>query len=377
MMRVAVAHEWLTNWAGSERVARELVTVGEATQLIASVVDREFVAEYFSDVAVRALWPSHLPTATTHWSRFAAPMLAAWASVKIDADLLLVSSHFAAHGATIRFAGPSIVYYHTPARILWRPDIELARLPPSAQAIVEKAVLPALRAWDARVARHPTVLLGNSSAVVERIAHAYGREAEVLHPPVEVERWSTTTRREPEHFLWAGRLVAYKRPDIAVEAARLSGEQLVIVGSGPERARLEPTAPPNVRFVGHVSDAELRDLMGAAHALVFPGEEDFGIAPVESLASGTPVVAYGAGGALDYIEPHVNGVLCAEQDALAFARAIDEGRKAEWDTIRIRQSAERFAARHHRAGLRRIVERTVGTGRNSGSAALEGRSSGG
>jgi glycosyltransferase involved in cell wall biosynthesis len=225
---------------------------------------------------------------------------------------------------------------------------------------VEKGVLPTLRAWDRRVAQHPTVLLGNSTAVVDRIAAAYGRQAEVLHPPVEVDRWSTVPRREPEHFLWAGRLVAYKRPDIAVEAARISGEELVIVGSGPERARLEPAAPPNVRFVGHISDAELRDLLGAAHALVFPGEEDFGIAPVEALAAGTPVVAYGAGGALDFIEPDVNGVLCPEQDAAAFAEAMKEARTAEWDTARVRHSAQRFTAEQHRAGLREVIARTVG-----------------
>jgi glycosyltransferase involved in cell wall biosynthesis len=359
-MRVAVAHEWLTNWAGSERVARELVTVGQAEQLIASVVDRAFTAEYFPDVDVRALWTSRLPNATTQWSRLALPMLVAWASAKIEADLLLVSSHFAAHGATVRFDGPSIVYYHTPARMLWRPDIELARLPERTRTAVEKGVLPALRRWDQWVAQHPTVMLGNSTAVVERIANAYGRKAEVLHPPVEVERWSTVSRREPEHFLWAGRLVAYKRPDIAVEAARISGEELVIVGSGPERARLEPTAPPNVRFVGHVTENELRDLMGAAHALVFPGEEDFGIAPVEALATGTPVVAYGAGGALDYIESDVNGVLCPRQDAAAFATSMSEARKAEWDTERVRRSAEPFTAEQHRAGLRDVIARTAG-----------------
>ena len=364
-MRVAVAHEWLTNWAGSERVARELVTVGNAAELVASVVDRSFTAEYFADVPVRALWTSGLPTATTHWSRYAVPMLAAWASTRIEADLLLVSSHFAAHGATVRFRGPSIVYYHTPARMLWRPDIELARLPESTRAVVDRGVLPALRRWDRWVAQHATVLLGNSTAVVERIARAYGRDAEVLHPPVEVERWAAVERREPEHFLWAGRLVAYKRPDIAVEAARLSGEELVIVGSGPERARLEPTAPPNVRFVGHVSDAELRDLVGAAHALVFPGEEDFGIAPVEALAAGTPVVAYAAGGALDYVEPHVNGVLCAEQDADAFARAMKEARDVEWDVARVRGTAERFRTDRFRAGLRSVIADRAGDGRRT------------
>ena len=128
---------------------------------------------------MRALWTSRPPTATTNWSRLALPMLAAWASAKIKADLLLVSSHFAAHGATVRFDAPSIVYYHTPARMLWHPDIELARLPERTRTVVEKGVLPALCRWDRWVAQHPTVMLGNSTAVVGRIANAYGRKAEV------------------------------------------------------------------------------------------------------------------------------------------------------------------------------------------------------
>ena len=275
-MRVAVAHEWLTNWAGPERVARELVTVGQASELVASVVDRSFTAQYFPGVDVRALWTSRLPTATTHWSRLALPMLAAWASTKIEADLLLVSSHFAAHGATVRFDGPSIVYYHTPARMLWRPDIELARLPERTRTAVEKGVAagPACVGPAGRAA--PDGHAGQLDGRCGADRRAYGRKAEVLHPPVEVERWSTVPRREPEHFLWAGRLVAYKRPDIAVEAARISGEELVIVGSGPEAgpARADGAAERPVRRP--CAEDELRDLMGAAHALVFPGRRTSG-----------------------------------------------------------------------------------------------------
>jgi glycosyltransferase involved in cell wall biosynthesis len=358
-MRVAVAHEWLTNWAGSERVARELVTVGRADQLVASVVDRPFAARCFPDTSVRALWPTHLPGATTHWSRMALPMLAAWATTKIDADLLLVSSHFAAHAATVRFDGPSIVYYHTPARMLWRPDIELQRLPPFTRSAVERLVLPSLRRWDARVSRQPTVQLANSAAVAERIRVAYGRTAEVLHPPVDVQRWATISRREPEHFLWLGRLVAYKRPDIAVEAARMSGEELVIVGDGPERARLEPISPPNVRFVGHVPEDELRRLVGAAYALVFPGEEDFGIAPVEALSAGVPVIAFGAGGALDYIRPGVNGLVVPRQEPAEFARAMREARKTDWAEDDVRQSSSGFTIEAFRIGLRKVIDRTL------------------
>lgn len=359
-MRVAVAHEWLTNWAGSERVAHEMVGVSGAAELVVSIADPQLARRYFPGTPVRALWPDRLPAATTRWTRYAPAMLAAWPTARIDADLLLVSSHFAAHAATRGFSGPSIVYYHTPARILWRSDIELARLPRTTHAVVEHTVLPLLRRWDRAVAQHPTVALANSSAVAERIADAYGRTAEVLHPPVDVQRWSSIVRTRPEHFLWFGRMVAYKRPDVAVEAARISGMPLVMIGDGPERRRLEATAPPNVSFLGHADEAVVRRALAAAHALVFPGEEDFGIAPVEALASGVPVIAYDAGGSRDFVEHGRNGLTVPVQEPAAFAQAMKEICANPPVEDEVRHGVDRFGVDSFRRHLRDIVRRTVG-----------------
>jgi glycosyltransferase involved in cell wall biosynthesis len=184
--------------------------------------------------------------------------------------------------------------------------------------------------------------------------------AEVLHPPVDVARWSSLVRGRPEHFLWLGRLVAYKRPDIAVEAARMLGSRLIVVGDGPERKRLEAGAPENVTFVGHASEQTVRSLLSRTHAVVFPGEEDFGIAPVEALAAGVPVVAYDAGGARDFIVSGVNGLMVAEQDPGAFAHAMSEASIQPWSESMIRNSAQRFGVDRFRCGLREIIARTVG-----------------
>ncbi|MGI9001735.1 MAG: glycosyltransferase [Pseudonocardia sp.] len=360
-MRITVAHEWLTNWAGSERVAEQLVDVAGARELVASVVDERLSAERFPDLAVRPLWVSRLPAATTRWSRYALPMIGAWATARIEADALVVSSHFAAHAAAMRFAGPSIVYYHTPARMVWRPEIELSRLPPAVRAVVREAVLPPLRRWDRYVARFPTVVLANSTAVATRIRDAYGRRATVLHPPVDVDRWAGVERRCGTHVLWLGRLVAYKRPDIAVEAARRSGLPLLIVGDGPERARLEPTAPPHVRFLGHLSDAGVRDAVAGARVLVFPGEEDFGIAPVEALAAGVPVVARAAGGALDYVSPGENGLLVDGTEPDDFAAALRRAWVHEWDLDAVARSALPFSTEQFRRGFADVLDATLGS----------------
>ena len=367
--RISVAHEWLTNWAGSECVARELVTVADPQELVASVVVGELARERFGDLPVRALWPSTLPGAGTHWARYAPAMMAAWSRTRIDADVLLVSSHFAAHAATVHFDGPSIVYYHTPARILWRTEIELGRLPSALRRTVAATVLPSLRGYDRWVAQHPTVALANSCAVARRIERAYGRRARVVHPPVAVDEWSTVDRRggldgrRGSHLLWLGRLVPYKRPDLAIEAARRAGLPLVVIGDGPERKRLEDSAGPGVTFLGHAPRATVRAALADARALVFPGEEDFGIAPVEALAAGVPVVAPALGGVLDYLHDGVNGVLAPGQDVDDLAAALRAAWSTRWDHAAIRRSALPFSVERFRSEIGAVVDATVGTSR--------------
>ena len=354
-VRVSVAHEWVTNWAGSERVAREIVTHAKPWQFVTAIADDQLLRSRLGDVDTRTLWTNRLPFAVEHWTRYAPALLAAWAGTRVRGDALVVSSHFAAHAATLRFDGPSLVYYHTPARILWRPDLELYRLPPRLRGVAQKA-LPAFRAWDRAVAQRPTRLLANSSAVAGRIFEAYGRYAKVLHPPVDVEKWSNVPRRKPEHLVFLGRLVPYKRADIAVEVARRLGLRLLVVGDGPERARLEATAPSNVHFLGSVSDSVLAEVLGGATAMVFPGEEDFGIAPVEAMAAGVPVVALGAGGALDYVKPGINGQLVSSPDLEQFTEAVRTVSAAAWSADTLRRTAQPFSRAAFQAGFARELE---------------------
>lgn len=362
-MRLAVAHEWLTNWAGSEAVAEQMVGTAGPAELVASVVDPELARERFGDLPVRSLWPGRLPAASTHWSRYAPAMLAAWARTKIEADALLVSAHFAAHAATVRFDGPSIVYYHTPTRILWRTEIELGRLPAAARRTVAATVLPPLRRYDRWVGYHPTVPLASSGVVAARIERAYGRRAQIVHPPVAVDRWSSVVRRrEPASLVWFGRLVPYKRPDLAIEAARRAGLPLTVIGDGPERARLEATAPENVRFLGHAPESAVREAFADARALIFPGEEDFGIAPVEALAAGVPVVAPAVGGVLDYLRHGENAVLAPDQDPEALAAALRTAWSRRWDHGAIRARTSRFAPERFRAELGGVLDATLGSG---------------
>lgn len=364
--RIAVAHEWMTNWAGSEQVVGEIAGLVRPDEVVASIVSPEVAARHLPGTPVRGLWPSRLPGATEHWTRYAPAIMASWRTARIDADVLVVSAHFAAHAAAARFDGPSLVYYHTPARMLWRPEIELARLPRAARGVVGSAVLPALRAVDRRASAGADRVLANSRAVADRVRAAYGREAHVVHPPVEVEGWGTVPREPAGHLLWLGRLVAYKRPDLAVEVSRRTGIPLLVVGDGPERERLERSAPPSVRFAGRLPSSAVREAVSGASALIFPGEEDFGIAPVEVLAAGVPVVAHAAGGALDFVQHGVNGLLVAPQTVEAFAAAAREavriGQAGGWDTGAIRRSALPFSAQEFRTRFGEQLDSLIGTG---------------
>lgn len=360
-MRIAVAHEWLTNWAGSEQVAQQLAVVADADQVITAIADPEFARELFGPVPVRALWPDRLPSARTSWTRYAPALLAAWPVTKIEADLLLVSSHFAAHGATVRFDGPSVVYYHTPARLLWRPDLELERLPVRARGIAER-MLPALRRYDRWVAQHPTVMLANSRAVAERIKDAYGRDAQVLHPPVDTNTWERVSgSKERRHLLWFGRLVAYKQPELALRAAVMVGLPIVVIGDGPERARLEALDLPGVTFVGHTDELTVRAALADAIALIHPGEEDFGMTAVEAQAAGVPVIALNRGGARDSVLSDRTGILVDDLEAEAFADAIGRAASMAWDVSILRAHAATFGVDAFRGRLSQLLTEAFGS----------------
>ena len=238
------------------------------------------------------------------------------------ADLLVSSSHFAAKAAGAHFDGPHLSYCYSPMRYAWRPDLEDDRLG-GPSAVVGRAARPALRAWDRWSARQADTMIAISRSISDRIHDAYGINAPVIHPPVDVDRFATVIRSDqPSHYLCFGRLVGYKRMDLAVQACTKAGLPLVVAGDGPELPRLRAMAGPSVRFEQNVTDSRYLELLSDSIALLFPGEEDFGIVPVEAMAAGVPVVAFGRGGALDTVIDGVTGVLFADQTPESLMDAV-------------------------------------------------------
>ena len=346
--RVVIAHEWLTAMGGSDKTVRAMALALPGSRLLTAVADPLLVDELLGARPVEALWTNRLPGIRRRWRPYGPAIAVAWSMLRLrDTDLLISSSHFATKAAGRRFPGPHLCYCYTPMRVAWRPDLELHRLRPAMRPVAH-AVLPAVRGWDSRTAQGVTAFAGISTTVVERIRDAYGRDAECIFPPVDVAAFQAVKRGPGQYFLAFGRLIPYKRFDLAVNVCTTHDYPLVVAGAGPEEARLRAMAGPSVRFVGYVDHQQHCDLLANATALLFPGEEDFGIVPVEAQAAGCPVVALGKGGALDTVNDGLTGVLFPEPTEADLADGIARLLAGSWDAAAIRHWADRFSEERFR-----------------------------
>lgn len=360
-LRVVIAHEWLVAYAGSERCVEQLLEIYPDSRLLTTVVVPEALPSVFRHAEPSLL--QRLPGATKHYRKLLPVMPLAWAlrpGVE-NADVVISSSHACAKRVNAPGV-PHVCYCHTPMRYAWEFALEKDRFPSLLQAPAS-FTMRAFRRWDAGTAARVNRFVANSRDVATRIRRAYARDAVVVHPPVDTEFFTPGGSRS-DHFLYLGRMVAYKRPDLVMEAFRGMPERLLMVGEGPMLDGLRAAAPPNVSMVGAVDDGALRGLLRSAKALIFPAHEDFGIVMAEALACGTPVIALAAGGALDIVEPGETGWLIERQDVGLLRRAIAEASQAEPDTAAISESAQRFGRARYRSEMDEVVRETVaGRGR--------------
>lgn len=355
-MRVALCHEWLATYGGSEQVARRLAEVLEATDVFAFTARPELAAELFGGRRVHVHRLGATAAARDHWQRFLPAMPRAWSRLDLGGfDLVVTSAHACANAIRVPDGAVHVSYCHTPMRYAWRWRDELSRVPLPARP-AWPLVAAALRRADRRWARRVDLFVANSRHVADRIRAAYGREAAVVYPPVDTSYWTPDpdVARE-DAFLVAGRLVAYKRADVAVRAAALARARLVVAGDGPETARLRRLAGPSVEFVASPTRDELLRLYRSARALVVPGVEDFGMTMVEAQACGTPVLAYGRGGAREAVLDGRTGILYDDPTPESLAAAMLRFDPDALDAAAVRAHAERFDVSEFDAGIRQVV----------------------
>jgi len=356
-MRIAVAHEWLVRYAGSERVVDELLAAFPDAQLLTTMLEPAAVPP-----RLRSATPSllqRIPGATRHHEWFLPLMPLAWRLRRpiADVEAVVSSSHACAKAVRVGTGIPHLCYCHTPMRYAWDFESEQSRFPHAIRPAARLG-MAWFREWDRRSAGNVDVFVANSTAVRERINSVYGRPAKVIHPPVRTERFTPGGQRG-EAFLYVGRLVPYKRADLVVEAFAGLEQRLVVVGEGQLGPRLKARATSNVTFLGDVEEERLIELYRAARALVFPAEEDFGIAMAEAQACGTPVIGLDRGGARDIVEDGVTGWLVDAPTVEGVREAVRRAAQEELDPAEIRRRAERFSSDRFRTEMVAAVEAMV------------------
>ncbi|MGC9523279.1 MAG: glycosyltransferase, partial [Anaerolineae bacterium] len=323
---VALVHDWLNQYGGAERVLEHLVGLFPNAPVYTSIYWREGMPEAYRAWDIRSSWMDRLP-GIYRWHQDFLPLYAlTFGRLKAVADgrdLVISNKSGFCHGVPTGEV-PHLCYCLSPTRYVWQFDHYAARENlPGALRVLLKPVVAALRRWDYRVAQRESLhFVAISSEIQRRICDYYDRSSEIIYPPVDVRRFSPAAAHE-DYYLIVSRLVPYKRIDLAVAAFTQLGLPLVIVGEGRDRPALEAMAGPNVRFLGYLPDEALPDMLANCRAFVFPGFEDFGITPLEAQASGRPVIAYGAGGALDTVVEGVTGTFFDEPTVASLREAIE------------------------------------------------------
>lgn len=357
-MRVAIVTDWLNSFGGAERVLMELHRLFPDAPLFTSVHDSDGLPAQFSDWDVRTTFLQRIPFARRRHRWLLPLMPLAFESLDLRGyDLVISSSSACAKGVIVDPGTTHLCYCHTPCRYIW--DLYHDYVGSSARAVLAAPIAHWLRLWDRTSSDRVDRFVANSRFVADRIARHYRRPAEVIHPPVDVQRFRLHFGPANEYYLVVSRLVSYKRIDLAVKAATRMGRPLLVVGEGPEEGRLRALAGPTVQFLGWQDDGEVTRLMEGARAVLFPGLEDFGIVPVEAQAAGRPVIAYGRGGATETVTDGVTGVHFHEQTPDALVAAIERFEDERFDPVGCRRNAERFSADAFRERIQDAIERAV------------------
>lgn len=354
--RVALVHEYLTNYAGSEQVLLALHELFPEAPI--------YTALYYPDRVRQFAGANIRVSFLQRWPRFLEKVITPLLPLAVESydlssyDLVISDSHIAAKGVITKPETVHICYCHAPTRYAWSPALD----PRANKSFLHRLAAHYLRLWDWAASKRVDYWIANSNYIAGRIKKYYRAEATVIHPPVAIDQLKPLEGEIKNYYVLFSRLIDYKRPELVVQAFNRLGKKLIVLGRGSMLPELKAIAEPNIEFIDQFLPIDrLNKVLGEAAGIVYPAEEDFGIAMVDAMACGRPVLAYGVGGARDIIEPGINGQFFNEQSVDSIVEAVGKFQPLSYDKAKIRSRAEQFSRDIFKARISRYIEDKLGT----------------
>jgi len=364
-LKIALVHDWLITLAGAEKVLEAIYELYPYPIYTLIKDEKKLKGSIFGKADIRTSFIQKLPKAKTKYRNYLLFFPLAVEQFNLsDYDIIISSSHAVAKGVLTNSNQLHICYCHTPIRYAWdlyHRYLDEAGLSKGIKSLIAKLILHYIRIWDFTTVNRVDYFIANSEYIAKRIKKVYGRESVVIYPPIDVDKFEVCTKKENFYFT-ASRMVPYKKIDLIVEAfSKMPDKRLVVIGDGPDLKKIKKKAKKNVELLGYQPFEVLKNYMQKAKAFIFAAEEDFGIIPVEAQACGTPVIAYGKGGALETVLEGKTGILFKEQTVESLAEAIEKFEQKEdiFDPFEIRKHAEKFNKERFKKEFKNFVDKKI------------------
>lgn len=353
---IALIHDWLTNFAGGERVLLEISKLFPKAPIFTSVYDQKG-ARSFAGKDIRTSFLQKIPFMKSKRELLVPFAPFAFEQINLSKyNLILSSCSMASKGVLSKPGSIQICYCHTPSRYLWEPEVD-SRAKTGLFSGLRQRVAHNLRIWDRLAADRVDYFLANSKYIASRIKKYYQRDSIVVYPPVDIKAYEPGKQSEiKDYYLFVSRLVRYKKCDLVIDAFNDLGLPLKVIGKGPDKKYLQRKAKSNIEFLGYLSNTDMKKYYQEAKAFIFAAEEDFGIVPVEAMACGRPVIAYGKGGVAETVVDGVTGMFFNEQTPQCLIEAVKKFNSDNYDPKKIRAQAEKFSNEVFRTKYMEAVE---------------------
>ena len=358
-MKVAIIHHWLIKMGGGEKVVENLLVLYPNADVYTHVYKKNDISDQINKKKIKTTFINYLPFSSRLYKHylFLMPLALKFLNLK-KYDLIICSESGPTKGFRYKKNAKLVCYCHSPMRYIWDQESTYYKKFNFIERVASKLIFPFLRKWDVKTSKDMNLIIANSNFISNRILKFWKQKSIVIFPPVDLSEFKITNNKK-DYYIVISRHVGYKRIDLAIEAFKNLGLKLKIIGDGPELEKLKKMAygHNNIEFLGWLNDSKKKKYLSESKALIFPGVEDFGITPIESMASGTPIIAFKEGGALDYVKNNINGIFFENQNSKSLISAIEifEKKYNSFDPGKIKSTVEKFDSKFFDENIKKHI----------------------